>query len=37
VRWLGRLLGLLFGLLWRLVVLLLFEKWMPFPERAAPE
>lgn len=38
MKWLGRILWLLLGLLWRLVVLLLFEKWVPFPgqEPAAP-
>ncbi len=38
MKWLGRILWLLLGLLWRLVVLLLFEKWVPFPEQeqAAP-
>jgi hypothetical protein len=37
VRSLGRLLWLLLGVLWRLVVLLLFEKWVPLPERSRPE
>lgn len=38
MSWLGRILWLLWGLLWRLVVLLLFEKWVPLPqqEKAAP-
>jgi hypothetical protein len=31
----GRALWLLFGLVYRLVVLVLFERWIPFPERPA--
>jgi hypothetical protein len=37
VKLIGRLLWLLLGLIYRLVVLVLFEKWLPFPDRALPE
>jgi hypothetical protein len=37
VKLLLRILWLLLGLLYRLVVLVLFERWIPFPERPATE
>jgi hypothetical protein len=35
VKLIGRLLWLLLGLIYRLVMLVLFEKWIPFPEHAS--
>jgi hypothetical protein len=37
MKLIGRLLWLLLGLLYRLVVLVLFEKWIPFPDRPVAE
>lgn len=33
MKFIGRILWLVLGLLWRLVVLGLFEKWIPFPDQ----
>lgn len=37
MKLIGRILWLLVGLIYRLIVLVLFERWIPFPERTAPE